>query len=136
MNPYDLVHRYHDAFNQRDVPYDRLFAPNLVLSLNGTQMPPGLGPKRGFDKMWWDAIPDLVIENITNVTVGNVVLIENRGRGTQQYPLVMPDRTVPSLGKSVDIYYAAAFEIEGERIARQRMYMDRLSVLTQLGALP
>lgn len=132
--PYDLLHAYYETFNRRDVPYERLFAPDFMMTLNGVDAPPGLAPKRGFDAMWWAAIPDMRIENLRHVTDGNLVLVENRATGTQAGPLVFPDRTVPSLGRRVDVRFGAAFEVADGKITRQRMYLDRATLLAQLGA--
>lgn len=113
----DIVQRYYDAFNRRDLAaYETLFAPDCLIEGPGMQAR-GVAAARAFDQGFLDLLPDGKIVNLGKATHGNVVVCENNFRAT-----------------GFDERYAAAFELDGERIKRQTLYYDRLRVMELTGA--
>jgi ketosteroid isomerase-like protein len=134
MNPLaDLVQRYYDAFNRRDLAsYERLFTHDCLIEGPGVVLR-GIDGARGFDQVWTSALPDGQIVN-RHKTVGvPIVMCENRFRGRHTGALVTPELTLPASGRDFDEPYVAVFEIEGERIKRQSLYFDRMGMAKLLG---
>lgn len=128
-----FIQRYYDTFNRRDfAAYDRLFTPDCVIEAPGVSLR-GIEGARAFDRVWSTAMPDGKIVNVHQAATGSLVMCENRFVGTHTGPLVTADGTLPASGNVFDESYAAVFELQGERIARQTLHFDRLQVLRRLG---
>jgi limonene-1,2-epoxide hydrolase len=67
---------------------------------------------------------------------GTCVLSENLAEGIQTGPLWTPGGDIPATGREVGGKYVGVFELRDGRIAAQRVYFDRLSILEQLGLAP
>jgi hypothetical protein len=129
----DLIQRFYDVFNRRDfAAYDRLFTPDCLIQAPGVELT-GIEGARAFDKVWTTALPDAKITTLHRTTGGNVVMCENRIRGTHNGPLVTADGTLPPSGRVFDESYMAVFELDGERIKRQTLHFDRMQVMKVLG---
>lgn len=129
----DLIQRYYDCFNRRDfAAYERLFTPDCLIQGPGVELT-GIEGARAFDKVWQAAMPDGQILNLHKATGGNVVMCENRYRGTHTGPLVTATGTLPPSGRVFDEKYVAVFELEGERIKRQTLQFDAMTVAQKLG---
>lgn len=129
----DLVQRYYDLFNRRDfASYDRVFTPDCVIEAPGVSLR-GIEGARAFDRVWLTALPDGKITSLHKATSAGIVMCENRIVGTHTGPLVTADGTLPASGEVFDEPYMAVFELQGERIARQTLHLDRLQVLRRLG---
>jgi len=112
----DLIQRYYDAFNRRDfASYERLFTRDCLVEGPGMQLT-GIDGARGFDQGFIGMLPDAQILNLHKSGGSNVVLCENRFRGT-----------------GFDERYMAVFELEGERIKRQSLHYDRVTLMEKLG---
>jgi len=112
----DLVQRYYDLFNRRDfAAYDRLFTSDCLIEGPGMQAR-GVAAARAFDQGFLSLLPDGQIVNLHKATGGNVVMCENRFRGT-----------------GFDEVYTAVFELEGERIKRQSLHYDSHVVAERIG---
>jgi steroid delta-isomerase-like uncharacterized protein len=61
-----------------------------------------------------------------------VVFVEARITGTQQGEWA----GIPPTGRRMDVRIACLFEFEGDRLKREKVYMDLATVLQQLGAMP
>ncbi|HEX6489002.1 MAG TPA: ester cyclase [Candidatus Dormibacteraeota bacterium] len=67
---------------------------------------------------------------------GDVLTVEWTETATHTQPFASPNLgTIPPTGKSFEIRIAEVMRFEGERIASQHEYYDRLSLLRQLGWL-
>jgi steroid delta-isomerase-like uncharacterized protein len=129
----DLIQRYYDAFNRRDLAiYDRLFTPDCLIEGPGVQLH-GIEGARAFDRVWHTAMPDGKINSLRKTTGERSVMCENRFRGTHAGPLVTADGALPASGRLFDEPYVAVFELDGERIQRQTLHFDRLQVMKVLG---
>jgi ketosteroid isomerase-like protein len=58
--------------------------------------------------------------------------VQGRLTGTQDGPLVLPDRTIPPSGKQVDVRFAFVIHTAGGKIVRDDLYFDRLDMLGPL----
>jgi len=129
----EIIQRYYDVFNRRDVAaYDRLFTPDCKIEAPGVELS-GIEGARAFDKVWQTACPDAKVVNLHKTATGHVVMCENRLVGKHTGPLVTADGTLSPSGRVFDEKYMAVFEFEGERIKRQSLHFDRLTVLMKLG---
>jgi ketosteroid isomerase-like protein len=129
----ELIQRYYDAFNRRDLAqYERLFTPDCQILAPGVDMTT-LEAMRGFDKVWQDALPDGKITNLVMAARDNVVLCSNRITGTHTGPLVTPAGTLPATGRKFDEEYMTKFTLAGERIKIQHLHYDRVRVMEVLG---
>ena len=132
----DLIQRYYDTFNRRDfAAYERLFTPDCKVEAPGVELA-GIEGARSFDKVWQTAIPDAKIINLHKTATGQLVMCENRIAGRHTGPLVTAEGTLPPSGKIFDEPYMAVFELEGERIKRQTLHFDRLTVMQRLAPDP
>jgi hypothetical protein len=129
----DLIQRYYDAFNRRDLAiYDRLFTPDCLIEAPGLELR-GVEAMRGFDQGWQVAMPDARITSLHKAVAGRIVMSENRIRGTHTGPLVTGEGTLPPSGRVFDRPYTTVFELAGERIQRQTLHYDRAQVMLDLG---
>ena len=133
MHTTEIIQRYYETFNRRDfAAYDRLFAPDCKIEAPGVELS-GIDGARAFDKVWLTAIPDAKIVNLHKTATGRLVMCENRFVGKHTGPLITADGTLPASGKVFDEPYMAVFELDGERITRQTLHFDRLTVMMRLG---
>jgi steroid delta-isomerase-like uncharacterized protein len=110
---------------------DELLAPDFAL--HGF---PGIPPTReGFDRIltafraafpdWRDTVDDMVAE-------GDQVVIRLAGSGTHQGEFM----GIPATGKRVTIGGMAIYRLRGGRIVEDRVQLDMLGMLQQLGVVP
>lgn len=129
----DLIQRYYDTFNRRDfAAYDRLFTPDCRIQAPGVDLA-GIEGARAFDKVWLGAMPDAQIISLAKATGDRLVMCENRLRGTHTGSLVTAMGTLPPSGRAFDETYMAVFELAGERIKRQTLHFDAMTVVKKLG---
>jgi ketosteroid isomerase-like protein len=57
-------------------------------------------------------------------------------RGVNEGPMETPEGVLPATGRPLAMRFAIHLEVEGELIARVRLYFDQLEFLGQLGLLP
>ena len=78
------------------------------------------------------AFPDLVLSVVTLRHAVDAVIIEGVMTGTHVgiYAGIEPT------GQSMDLRAAVFFLFDGDRLLRETVYYDELTLLTQLGALP
>ncbi len=136
MTPEDIVRRYYDAFNKRDLDaYAKLFTEDCLVEAPGISAK-GLEAMRAFDRGWMDAFPEGRIESMRMTSVGNAVATGNWFHsGPQRGPLVSPAGTIPAKGKALSAPYCTHFEIEGDRIKVQRLHYEPTIVPRMLGAM-
>jgi uncharacterized protein len=128
-----LIARYYEAFNTRDFEaYARLFTNDCLVEAPGVELR-GIDGARGFDRAFLGGLPDGKITNLHMASGTNVVLCENRFRGTHTGAWPTADGSLPPTGRTFDESYTAVFEIAGERIKRQTLRFDRLRVAEVLG---
>jgi hypothetical protein len=57
-------------------------------------------------------------------------------RGTHNGPLDLPSGTLPATGKAVEFDGVQMFIVEGGKLTHMRHYLDLLTMLSQVGAIP
>jgi ketosteroid isomerase-like protein len=55
---------------------------------------------------------------------------------THSGPLELPSGTLPATGKSVEFDGVQIFIVEGGKVTHMRHYLDLLTMLSQVGAIP
>jgi predicted ester cyclase len=89
-----------------------------------------------FSKGFSVAVPDgrHTIERF--VESGSTVAIDGYWSGTNLGPFTGPQGEVPPTGQSVRVPFAAIAELRDGTVARVDVYLDQLSMFTQLGLMP
>ena len=131
-----LIDRYYAAFNNRDwEAYGDLFLADAVTKAAGGVEAQGPAAILDFDRSWATAFPDARITSLHKSAVGgSIVVSENRFSGTHTGPLQTAAGEVSATGRSIEIPYAAVFEVDGDKLKAQRIYYDQLEVQSQLDA--
>ncbi|MEZ5920726.1 MAG: ester cyclase [Parvularculaceae bacterium] len=78
------------------------------------------------------AFPDQRNELISIREAGDAIITEFWLMGTHKGPLPTPAGEIPPTGKSFRLRMCAIFEFEGEKIAAERIYFDRMAMMEQL----
>ena len=90
----------------------------------------GAGGVREFYSQLMQALPDLQIEIMRKHVTEEAIVLEVMIRGTQ----LGPWRGLPATGRTVEIPLCGVYTFDGnDRLAGERIYYDRASVLRQLG---
>ncbi len=130
-----LVRQLFDDLNSHDLDAgDRLFSDNVMMEAPG--FPEPLDKKQGrlYIKQFMDAFPDLHFEIRDIIAQGDKVSITWRSRGTHKAPLVSPKGdTIPPTNRKVEIQGCNVYQINRDKVVRQDIYWDMVTLLTQLG---
>lgn len=126
------------AFNAADWAQLRAtVAPNLVYTETGTQRRvENLEDYLQLLQGWKQALPDARGTILTRVSQGNTVVQEVIWEGTQTGPLPTPAGTLPPSGKAIRVPAAIWYTVDGDLVQEVHHYLDVLTLLQQLGALP
>ena len=90
-----------------------------------------------FLTVWSEAFRDNEITVDREYIAGSVVVQEGTFTGTHTGNLTAPDGTViPPTGSSISGPYVDTLVVEGDLIASDRLYYDRLDIFEQLGLIP
>ncbi len=90
----------------------------------------GASGVREFYSQLMQALPDLQIEIVRKHLAEEAIVLEVMIRGTQ----LGPWRGLPATGRRVEIPLCGVYTFDGDdRLAGERIYYDRASVLRQLG---
>lgn len=140
MNPTeqnkDLVRRYNDAFNTRDLEAIAAFvAPDLVNHAAIPEAQGADGMKRILGKLF-KAMPDLTstIEDV--IAEGDRVVCRLHLRGTQTGPFEMTRVSLPASGREVSTEQVHVFRVAGGKLVEHWAGRDDIGMLRQLGHLP
>jgi steroid delta-isomerase-like uncharacterized protein len=90
----------------------------------------GHGGAAEYYRMWWDAFEVTVAAEHVQVAAEGTAAAQTWWRGRQVGPFL----GVPATGREVHVPVAIFVELRDGRLAAERLYWDRLSVLRQLGA--
>jgi steroid delta-isomerase-like uncharacterized protein len=127
-----------DAFNEGD--WERFTATcsaDVLYEEKGSdRTAKGIDAVVELAKGWRAAFPD-VRGKVSNQTAeGTTVALEITWKGTHTGPLELPTGTLPATGKAVEFDSVQVFVVEGDKVSQMRHYLDMLSMLTQVGAIP
>jgi len=133
-----VANEFIEAFNDAD--WGRFAAtcsPDVVYEEKGSNR-----TVRGLDgvleaaKGWRAAFPDVRGKIFNTTAAGTTAALEITWIGTHSGPLELPSGTLPATGKAVEFYGVQIFIVEGGKVAHMRHYLDLLTMLTQVGAIP
>ena len=82
--------------------------------------------------MFADAFPDGRIDIVSIKEAGDTAIVEFVGRGTHKGELM----GIAPTGKTLALPVCNVMEIRDGKIYREREYMDMMTLMTQLGAMP
>jgi steroid delta-isomerase-like uncharacterized protein len=87
-------------------------------------------------KGWKTAFPDIRGKIFQSTAEGTTAALEITWIATHNGPLELPSGTLPATGKAVEFDGVQIFVVEGGKVTHMRHYLDLLTMLTQVGALP
>ncbi len=136
--PKELIERGLEAWRARDAEaFAASYSEDAVLTAPGGVELRGRDGARAFMGMWNEAFPDNEIAIACEHDAGSVVVQEGTFSGTHTGTLMTPDgEAIPATGRSIKAPYVDVFEVEGDQIVSERLYFDRVELLTQLGLMP
>lgn len=86
---------------------------------------------------FWEAIPDVVYEDVEKHEAGNVAIDEGWVVGTNTGQLKMPNgENLQPTGKKIRIRSCDIAKVESGQITSHQFYFDQMEFLGQLGLLP
>ena len=88
-------------------------------------------------RVWWNAFPDMSLRHTRVYVDGDTAIEEGVFSGT--HTGVMPSPTgemIPPTGRRVELAYTDVFTVRDGKVQSDRLYMDRLGMLEQLGLVP
>ena len=87
-------------------------------------------------KGWKTAFPDIRGKIFKSTAEGTTAALEITWIATHNGPLELPSGTLPATGKAVEFDGVQIFIVEGGKVTHMRHYLDLLTMLTQVGAMP
>jgi len=122
-----------DAVNRRDFATIRnLLHDEYVYRTSDGKEQRGPDAGVGVAQMYTSAFPDVKLEVLKALTVGDTNITEFRVRGTHKGDLM----GIAPTGKAIDVYVCNVCEIRDGRIYREREYFDSMALMVQLGVVP
>lgn len=137
MSVREAYQRLHDAFTNKDEAGLRAAATHDVEFLMPGMATTGIDAYIEMARVWWNAFPDMSM-SVRSVSVdGDTAVEEGVFSGTHTGPMPSPDGSmIPATGRRVELAYADFFTVRDGVVISDRLYMDRLSMLEQLGLIP
>jgi len=87
-------------------------------------------------KGWKTAFPDIRGKIFNSTAQGTTAALEITWMATHNGPLELPTGTLPATGKAVEFDGVQIFMVEGGKVIHMRHYLDLMTMLTQVGAMP
>ena len=87
-------------------------------------------------KGWRTAFPDIRGKIFQSTAEGTTAALEITWIATHNGPLELPTGTLPATGKRVEFDGVQIFIVEGGKVTHMRHYLDLLTMLSQVGAMP
>lgn len=128
----------YDAFNRRDFAMLESFAGANAIITNMATGETFRGPKgfRAFCENWSRAFPDARVELGRLVASDDGYFAEITGTGTHRGALVGPGGTIQPTGRRLTLKMVDSMVVRDGKIVEGRMYLDALSMMSQLGLAP
>ena len=126
------------AWRARDLDgYAACYSDDAVITAPGGMEAHGPDGAKMFMEGWCAAFPDNEITIVNEYVAGSIVTQEGIFSGTHAGDLHTADgQTIPPTGRHVKARYVDVFEVADDAITSDRLYFDRLELLTQLGIVP
>jgi steroid delta-isomerase-like uncharacterized protein len=127
-----------EAFNDADWPHFReMLAPSVVYEETGTgRRLEGADAYMAALAAWKQAIPDARGKIRQSTASGDTAMFELVWEGTHSGPLETPGGPIPASGKHIYVQAALASTVQDGKVTSVRHYLDVLTLLQQIGAMP
>jgi predicted ester cyclase len=133
----EIVERGGELFNSRAI--DQLldlYAPQAQLESSGGMSAKGREEIRKFTESWVQGFPDCRIRRERLIVEGSTVVEVGVFSGTHTGTFPTPMGDLPPTGRHVEGPYVDIFDFENDKIVRDRLYLDRMDLMEQLGMVP
>ncbi|HEY0409908.1 MAG TPA: HAD-IB family hydrolase, partial [Candidatus Dormibacteraeota bacterium] len=135
--PTDVAERLNTAFNAKDWPaLAALMADGIECITFANAVHHGVDENRAYYATWWNAFPDCRVTAHSLHVDGATVIEEGTFTGTHRGVLRTAMGDISATGRRVQADYINVITVERGRVARQRLILDRLDLLDQLGLVP
>ena len=133
-----IVHKFYDNFNAHNLEAnDRLQSEDAKTEAPGAPGPMNVEQGRGYTQVFLTAFPDLHFDILQTIAQGDHVVVNWRGTGTHNGPLMSPSgHATPATHKAATVHGSNTFEVKNGKITRSAVYFDMAGLLTQLGLMP
>jgi predicted ester cyclase len=124
-----------DLFNKHDVEGSLpLIASDAVIENVpfGTNYRGSQGFKE-YNNLWLKGFPDAKLEGVNIISLGEYVVAEFTGRGTQTGVLSGPAGDINPTNKRVEVRCCEVAQVKDGKIVNIRLYFDAASLMRQLG---
>ena len=133
MNPLEVIERAHSASNGGDHEgHLDSYAVDATTTTPGN-MRGGRDAMGEFSSSWQRACPDAQIRIVNQIVNGDTVAEEFIFEGTQTETLTVANRQVLATHRHLSVCGALFIKVRDDKIASERVYLDELSALQQLG---
>lgn len=131
-----IAQRIDDAFHARDLDgIAAYWADDIQYDAPGVSLQ-GIPARRIAEQVWFDAFPDARIIVRSHRVEGDSIIIESTMTGTHSGTLQAGGMTIPPTGKAISGEYAVFLQFRDGKIAKQRIYFDRLKLMQDIGLIP
>jgi phosphatidylinositol alpha 1,6-mannosyltransferase len=135
--PTDVAERLNAAFNAKDWPaLAALMADDIECITFANAVHRGVDENRAYYATWWNAFPDCRVTAHSLHVDGATVIEEGTFTGIHRGVFRTPMGDISPTGRRVQAEYINVITVERGRVARQRLILDRLDLLDQLGLVP
>ena len=135
--PQQVAERLNAAFNEKDWPkLAGLMADDIECITFASAVLRGIDENRAYYATWWNAFPDCRVTAHSHHLDGETLIEEGTFTGTHRGVFRTPMGEIAPTGRRVQAEYINVVTVERGRVARQRLILDRLDLLDQLGMVP
>jgi predicted ester cyclase len=96
----------------------------------------GVDENRAYYATWWNGFPDCRVTAHSHHLDGSTLIEEGTFTGTHRGVFRTPMGDISPTGRRVQAEYINVITVERGRVVRQRLILDRLDLLDQLGLVP
>ena len=127
-----------EAFNEANWPrFREALAPDVTYEETGTgRRLEGTEAYMAALEGWKRAIPDVHCTIRNRIAAGDTAGFELVWEGTHSGPLDSKGGAIPASGKQIRVLAALASTSQGNKVKSVRHYLDVLTLLHQIGAIP
>jgi len=129
-----LIRRLYEAVNRKDLAVIASYgAPqsewlDVPFHITSTGVNAIIDPW----KAWFDIFPDAACKVRSVVTLGDYVVAQGIGRGTQRGVFDSPAGKLEPTGRSIEVQFCDVYRLENGKTVRADSYFDFYGVLRQL----
>lgn len=135
--PATVAERFNAAFNEQNWPaVAALMADDIECITFANAIHRGVDENRVYYATWWNGFPDCRVTAHSLHVDGSTVIEEGTFTGTHRGIFRTPMGEIMPTGRRVQAEYINVLSVERGRVARQRLILDRLDLLDQLGLVP